>query len=258
MKISLLGNFAYPVNLEDFYLDALREITPNVVTEPDENVDLTIVVKWLRDPRHIHGKKVLIFPDHTSRYNSYFQAVQRFFDYVFLAHKEQIIDNRRTFHLPFAHSPKHHYPLNLPKDIDVLFIGTKHPSREWMLQIPKLTRYGNEWHDTRAVYGQEFLELYARAKIVLNNTYPADTCNMRFYEALAMRSFLLTDKWDDPFKPHVHFIPYSYWKDDLLSKIDHYLKNEEERREIAEAGYREVQSHTYKKRVERVLEICGF
>jgi len=44
--------------------------------------------------------------------------------------------------------------------------------------------------------------------------------------------------------------------DDLIEKIKHYLKNDEERKKIAEAGYlRIIKDHTYNRRFEDIFKI---
>lgn len=97
------------------------------------------------------------------------------------------------------------------------------------------------------VFLNELLEVFARSKIVINchsdiaGQYKG---NMRVFEALGTESFMLSDKGIYPefLKDGEDFVSYEN-TDDLLDKIEYYLKNEDEREEIAKHGYETICKH---------------
>ena len=220
-----------------------------------QKVDLTIVVKWFSWAHSLPHPRVMIFTDLTTRFQDYYNEVEQHFDYVFLVHNEKkLIDNKRVFYLPVAYCPKEHYLIEgLPRDIDCLFIGTCHPNREFLKKIPEITRYGNEWGDTKDVYGGEYRTLCSRAKIIVNHHYPGDTTNMRDYEAPNFKAMILTDK--TPFE--IGWDCKLYWNfNDLIEKINYYLKYDDEREKIARRGYKTVTKGKFKyiDRMEELLD----
>jgi hypothetical protein len=223
-----------------------------------QEVDLTIVVKWYAYPDMIPGKRVMIFTDLTNRFESYYKGIEQFYDYVFLVHnEEESIDNERVFYLPVGYCPNEHYFIeNLKKDIDCLFIGTKHPSRDFLQDIDIIKRFGNEWGDTRPVYGEYYRNLCSKAKIIINHHYPGDTTNMRDYEAPNFKAMILTDK--TPFTPNKDCVIYKD-QQDLIDKINWYLENEDDLMNIAYNGYKTIKEgkFTYKDRIEELLKIVS-
>lgn len=263
MLINLVGCFRYPCAIEKYYARALRDlghkltvVTPDAIDQLPK-ADLTIVVKWCSMPELLPRPRVLIFTDLTTRFQQYYDDVQKYYDYVFLVHNEPLVDNKRIFFLPVAVDPRDHYCIStVKKDIDCLFIGTKHKSRDFLKEIPLITRYGNGWGDTHDVYDEDFRILCSRAKVIVNNHYPNDTYNMRDFEAMFYLALVLTDK--TPFTPDKDIVLYKD-KNDLEQKIRYYLCHEEERKKIAYQGLGAVINGkcTYKDRMEEMLKICG-
>ncbi len=263
MKIGLIARFNYPCSIEKYYLRALKNLGHKVVLDANsiisgaQKVDLTIVVKWFDHPEMLPHPRILIFTDLTARFKEYYESVEKQYDYVFLIQPEKLVDNKRIFYLPCAYDEVDHIPLKRKKDIECLFLGTAHESRLGMKQHLVIIRYGNGWGDTRAVYGTEKLEMFARAKIALNRHYPGDGTNMRLYECLAMRVFQLTDK-PGPFEDGVDLVVYEDSLD-MLEKIHYYLEHENKREQIAEQGYNTIVTDKYKyvDRIKELLRICG-
>ena len=88
-------------------------------------------------------------------------------------------------------------------------------------------------------------------------TYNLDL-NMRLFEVLASGSMLITKKipngQSDLFRDGEHLVEYTS-TEDLLDKVDYYLKHEDERLKIARAGQElALTKHTYKNRVDKLLE----
>lgn len=203
-------------------------------------------------PELLPYPRVLIFTDLTTRFKQYYDDVQKYYDYVFLVHNETLVDNKRIFYLPVGYDPAEHYYIESKKDIDCLFIGTNHPCRSFLKDIQEITRYGNEWGDTRDVYGDEYRNLCSRAKIIVNQHYLGDTTNMRDYEAMNFHALVLTDKTLFP----LGTILYEN-KEDLENKIKYFLEHEEERKQMAELAYKVITTgpYTYKDRMEEMLRI---
>ena len=158
--------------------------------------------------------------------------------------------------LPLACDPEVHRRLTVDPEYDVAFIGhvSPGPRQELLEQVLR--------HFPRSFIGQvphtEMCEAYSRARIVINCSLNNDL-NMRVFEALSCGALLITDRLtangqEELFQDRVHLVEYQSQKE-ALGLIGYYLSHEEERRAIAEAGNQEVIArHTYRHRMERVLE----
>jgi hypothetical protein len=253
----------YPCSIERYYHRALKQLGHKVYVdkeeslyEPPQNFDLSVVVKWCRHPYFVRHPNVLIFTDHTSRFKEYYDSIKDFFDYIFLVHNEPFIDHKKIHYLPVAYDPQEHQMLDRQKNVDCIFIGTYREEREFLRDIPIINRYGNNWGDTRDIYGDDYRDLCSRAKIIVNSHYKNDDTNMRDYEAPNFHAMILTDK--TPFTPDRDVVLYK-GKEDLEEKIGYYLDHEEERQKIAEHGYKTITEgkYTYKNRMEEMLKIIG-
>lgn len=248
MLINIIGTFSWDCSLERYYLRAFRRLGyNNIVINSNEKADLTLVFKHIpKDVEYLTGTKVFIFPDHTSRDKEYFDTIQKLFNYIFLCHNEDIVDNNRIFYLPFAFDPEVHFPLNLEKDINILFVGTRTIEREFLTKIPNLTKYGDGWGERPGL--EKVRELHSRAKIVINQHYKFDSNNMRDFECASYKTFTLSD-----FSPFKSAITYKNLED-LKEKINYYLEHEKEREEIIEKCWQEAKEETYKKRAEQIID----
>ena len=64
-------------------------------------------------------------------------------------------------------------------------------------------------------------------------------------------------EYEDYFHSGTDYVYYTDYED-LGKKVEYYLSHDKERREIARNGYEKVKgSHTYKNRVDTILEIIG-
>lgn len=81
---------------------------------------------------------------------------------------------------------------------------------------------------------------------------------LRVFDILGNGGFCITNYQSELleyFTPDVDLVIYEN-EEDLLSKIAYYLRNEEERIQIARNGYNKVKSlYTYEKRLEKIIEI---
>ena len=111
-------------------------------------------------------------------------------------------------------------------------------------------------------FGQRLFEdaasIFHQSKIVFNISIK-DDINMRVFEALSTKSFLLTN-WiptlGELFEDGKHLVTYRTL-DEAIEKANYYLNRDEEREKIAQAGFDEVRSkHTFQHRARKILDIC--
>ncbi len=86
--------------------------------------------------------------------------------------------------------------------------------------------------------------LYSSAKINLNCTLQScvdwDVITLRTYEVLACKGFLITDIVPSAYEALKDCVVFTTGDEDLKYKISYYLKNEDERKRIAQNGYEYV------------------
>ena len=124
----------------------------------------------------------------------------------------------------------------LTKTYDVCFVGHVNSGN----RIDFLDRMFKEFPNF--FYGQrlfnEASEKYAQSKIALNIAM-TDDINMRCYEVLGSKSFLLTN-WiptiDELFEDGKHLVTYKTF-DEAVEKAKYFIEHDEEREKIAQKGY---------------------
>lgn len=116
-------------------------------------------------------------------------------------------------------------------------------------------------HFHGSVWGLEMYKILAQSKIVINRHISAaqdNANNMRLYESTGLGAMLITDakkNLNDLFKIGKEVIAYNS-NEDLVEKINYYLKHNEEREKIAQAGQmRTLREHNYQHRMQELLEI---
>jgi len=164
--------------------------------------------------------------------------------------------------------------MNLQKDIDISFVGRYAPmfktrnqflydvysnfKKDYNIQYYLLT--GSRLRGlipmlpwkllssyNKPVFLEDMFKVFNRSKIVLNthsNITGSVKGNMRVFEALGSGSFMLSD--DGIYPEHLvageDFVTYKNNKD-MIEKIDYYLKNDNEREEIALNGYNKISKY---------------
>lgn len=210
------------------------------------------------------------------------------YDYVFLQNKQIVgmLDNKKIRYIPLGYHPDQYYPLNNKKlKHDISFMGSPQTTVpvEQDLRCKILNQVGERF--AIKIYGKEFAKRFKGLKIYkfktnrkqrniynstlinLNISYINSTLEVyrnvlhlknRFFEIPACKSFLLTQRFpeaEEIFKDNIHCAYYNNIED-LLYKIEYYLKNPNQAREIAERGYVEVKNkHTYWHRFREMFEI---
>jgi Glycosyl transferases group 1 len=139
------------------------------------------------------------------------------------------------------------YPIDTPYKYDVSFIGGLRNKR-------------NEYHKAinfpliQNAYGLEHSKAVSQSKINLNFTEGGTSD--RTYKVLASKGFLLTEPWEsmeNDFTPGKDFDIFTNVSE-LKNKIDHYLKNNNDRLVIAESGYKTVQKFDRINWAKRIIE----
>jgi spore maturation protein CgeB len=160
-----------------------------------------------------------------------------------------------------ACDPEIHKRLEAERTYDIGFVGTDGGTpRKFYLQALR-ERYPKSY--LWLAPHERMHTIYSRAKIGFNYCPTQDTLTMRCFEIMACGALLMLN--DVPgntheamgMRPGTHFVSYRS-PSELVSLIDYYLAHEEERRRLAEAGYRETLAHhTYVHRIRRLGAIIA-
>ncbi len=186
--------------------------------------------------------------------------------------------------LPFACDAKVHKPWAAEGHekkgyaADLVFVGSYYPNRLELLE--KLCGFnlvvrGPGWEQTPAdsplkekirpgwVAPEEWIRMFSLARIVVIIHYqdgraPCYQASPKVYEALACSAFVLVDNQPDVFRVFrdaEHLVSFTD-SEGLRRQAEYYLRRPEERGRISAQGRREVlANHTYRQRVEKILEI---
>lgn len=163
--------------------------------------------------------------------------------------------------VPLGYHPMLGRDMNLPRDLDVLFLGDPNVPRRRGL-INNLRHAGvnvlamGSWFDP-SCWGENRTRLVNRSKIFLNLVrYPGAFSALRLLIGMANRTLVISEPMyrPAPFVPGEHYV--SATLEEMAGVIDYYLSNEPERRRIAEAGYQFVtQEATLAQSVSRIMKI---
>lgn len=305
MKIVLFGNFSVPycsevhhaISLEALGHQVIRlqetQITSDQVLSESLSADMLI---WI----HSHGFQVKGRPMNdvlqilknnnipTVAYHlDLYMGLQRWqeyqtHDYFKVQHfftvdrlmAEWLNEHTQTkgHYIPAGVLHEECYDLRLPKQYDVIFVGSRGYHQEWPYR-PQLidwlrNTYGERFHHfgndgERVVRGLDLNRLYGQTKVVIGDTlcpnfnYPYYFSD-RLFETIGRGGFLIypyIKGIEDVFIRNSEIITYRYGDFvDLKKKIDHYVEDNEAREHIRQAGFDRVQSdHTYLKRWEQIL-----
>jgi spore maturation protein CgeB len=160
----------------------------------------------------------------------------------------------KTYYLPNAYPDDLiDYKPGINKKYDVGFCGNIINRGDWIDTVPNI-------HKDVMVIGDDMVNIVNSYKIHFNRNL-ADDLNYRTFETLGCKTFLLTNKTENLnklFKIGEHLDIYTT-KQDLLEKVNFYLKNEEIRNKIAESGYRYVREHhTFVNRAQEIMKIINY
>lgn len=189
----------------------------------------------------------------------------------------EIYEGNCTF-FPFGAKPILRSKLH-EKKFDICFVGSADMRRIFLLEQIKdknLVIYGSRWERYKSlmskaiqqkinynpIWGADLHNLLYQSKIILNITrstfYGVETgMNLRLFETLAARSFLLTDyceELEDIFKIGQEIETFRS-SGELIDKVNYYLCHDDQREKIARKGYELfLNKFTWKTRVQELAD----
>jgi hypothetical protein len=194
------------------------------------------------------------------------QQAARFFDAVFVAQKDhvplfrQAAGHDQVFWLPLAAAPDVHRDWRLERIYAVGFVGNIAAAHRKTARARRLKLIGQRFTTNdfyRAYSPEETGRVYSQSRLAVNTSIAGDV-TMRIFEASACGALVLTDAvangLADLFDVGREVVTYA---DDaeLLDKANYYLRHDDERRAIAEAGQRRTLAcHTYAHRAQAIVE----
>lgn len=158
------------------------------------------------------------------------------------------------FGYTYLHVPRDPRIFNNPdkeRDIDIVFSGSygygREERQEAMLHLLnngiKLIHGGSEGGDHFTT--EEYAERYKRAKLALSFSVArgVNVVNARPFEVFNCGAMLLEQESLELSKLYIPYVDYVPWtdKEDLLKKVQYYLEHDDERKKIADSGYKKTQ-----------------
>jgi hypothetical protein len=169
----------------------------------------------------------------------------------------------KSHFIPFGYkADRHGRLLGLPRDIDVLFLGTAQTSRRKRLLKQLRTagidvRAEGRW-DERGTWGEYRTNLLNRTKILLNlQRHPGELAGMRMILGMSNGALIISEPIDrsQPYLAGKHYVESPAWK--MPEVIRYYLEHADEREEITREAHRfVVEKLTMKASVNRILELA--
>jgi len=143
-------------------------------------------------------------------------------------------------------------------ECDVAFVGSIYGIRAIFVDALK-EKYGDRFKTFSSAFGRDFNDLCVSAKIIVSPKFPSSDWfwSNRIYKVLGAGGFLIHPYCEGLEKHYTSGVHYESYEDqtELFMKIDHYLKNEKDRKEIATAGYeKSIKSHTYTNRAKKLIK----
>lgn len=204
------------------------------------------------------------------------------YDVAFIWSRELFDDlraegNREVRHLPFAYDPSIHHsvPPSKAYKSDVVFLGHWSEKRQRYLSSLldleiELAIYGNGWRRRcfdralrrrvrdSAVFGEEYSRVMCSADIVLNIVadHNLEAYNMKSFEIPATGSFMLTSRTDGQRRLYGEGDGIACFEtpEELRDKVQQYLDDDTMRTRIAKRGADIVSDHTYRNRMQSVID----
>lgn len=156
-------------------------------------------------------------------------------------------------YLPYAYDPTMHFYEEQPIQYEGCLIGLQYPHRMQMVEL--LRKMGMRiYFDTGKVF-DEYRKIYCSSKIALNWSTLLDL-PARFWEALGMGLPLVSNNVPDIanfFVEGEHYFGFNNLQE-AAQQFMRFIVDPDKAREVAEAGHRKVEWHTYDQRVNQILE----
>ena len=190
----------------------------------------------------------------------------------------------RVEYLQFAHDQYIHRPVELsPAEFDIFkndiaYIGNWGPFKEaWATHLAPcgLKIWGENWDHgdwgspskkcwqkpgrEELGLGGDMAKVCAATKVIFNLIMVENECahSLKTFEIPACGGFMLTNRTDEQLEilEEDRHAAYYSTKEELLDKLDFYLKHDETRKKISRAGRERVKGETYDKRAEKIMKI---
>ena len=170
-----------------------------------------------------------------------------------------------VWYLPYAASHLHHCWMGenfSERPFDLCFISGSlhHPKRAEALS--ELERVGLRMQIEAGLLYEDATREYNKSVIAFNRSTEQDV-PARFFEGLAMRNFVLTERlqgleYFDGLRDGIHYVAYSSL-DEMVEKAMYYATNRYAAWKIATTGYAAFweQDHTYLRRAMTILDVMG-
>ncbi len=237
------------------------------------------LILWDTDSAN-YGQSVELFEDYIQREFMRYDKIFSFSSAITRYMKQ--IDLVPCEHLPFGAIIYNKLGPSLEKNIDVCFSGLPNVRRLFLLsgiERENLCIIGKKWERIRKIIpdkiknsclykdclGDELYQTMLRSKIIVNITnayfYGIDSgVNLRVFEALALKCFLLTDDYPEVrhlFEPGKEIETYSSYEE-FIDKASFYSKNDDARNKIAAAGYEKfINNYTWGHQAKKMLGLLG-
>mgnify|MGYP001591228625 FL=1 len=160
--------------------------------------------------------------------------------------------NKNSHFLPLAADVEIHKNMDIPKNIDVGFVGNLNNNRINMINYLLDKGVPIQYSYSQQVYAK----IVTQTKINLNIGITDSGYQQRVFEILNMGGFLLTNRVKDEnlFIDKEHLIYYNDFNH-LYELICYYIDKPDERERIAKAGQKEVlEKHQYIHRVKEIID----
>ncbi|TVM00934.1 MAG: hypothetical protein CV087_11655 [Candidatus Brocadia sp. WS118] len=238
-----------------------------------------VLFDFNRDPRYEVFKQISLlgtttihwFCDDHWRFEKYSSVVAPHFDIVCTTANDALPKYKnmgisyKVIKTQWACNHELYVPYDIPKDLDICFVGQPHGNRVEVLSTLlqnglKLEVFGFGWENRPRIPFHQMVRLFSRSKINLNlsnsSTLIGQQIKGRNFEIPGTRGFQLSSNADnlteyyDDGKEIVIFNSV----DELAEKAKYYLNHEDERNEIANNGYRRtIAEHTWQHRFEKIF-----
>lgn len=161
-----------------------------------------------------------------------------------------------TIFLPHAFDDEIHRPHPEAQEFDIVMIGSINHLYAERQRLVQVLRGHFSVLEEQSDFGEPYAKALSRGKLIFNRSLGEKNIPMRFFEGMAIGC--LVENYNDNLDPYAtayeHYIPYTT-DEELVKNVAYYLKNEDKRLEMAnKAREHALNNHTYKHRVQTMLE----
>jgi spore maturation protein CgeB len=250
-----------------FYVDHECVYHPDFILELSKKTYTVIYSGDDPESSYRRSKPYLYAFDHSFCYGVYHNDIQKMADkFLEWGAKRANFRPYGGMREMYNHNLSENDILTCERDIDLIFIGgyANTKRNDFLLRLKKhykekfqiyggwggiigfLSRVKNGYGliDIKKISNEELLNKYSRAKIGINIHQSYGPCNLRMYELPLNGVMQICDNekgLSELFKINDEVVAYSSFND-LISKIDYYLQNDELRQQIAINGFRKANS----------------